>query len=123
VRNHDVLAKGYTADGQALVGVEGKVNESLGARIKGQYSLAEKAKAQSRNTNLDKRSNALLVAIVGTAVAHDLQVNDLRYQLFTALAGTVAAATADTAAPKRGQRPSTIPRERVTDHASQPYRR
>jgi hypothetical protein len=86
------------ADGQVLVGVEGKVNESLGARIKGQYRLADKAKAQGKDTNLDKRINALLAAILGTTVPPDPHVYDLRYQLFTALAGTVAAATTDTAA-------------------------
>ena len=96
VRNHDVLAKGRTAGGQVLVGVEGKVNEPLGARIKGQYHTADKTKAEGKNTNLEKRINHLLAAILGATAAHDLRVGDLRYQLFTAIAGTVAAATANT---------------------------
>jgi hypothetical protein len=98
VRNHDVLAKGRTADSQVLIGVEAKVNESCGARVKGHYLAAEKAKAQGTDTSLDKRITDLLAAILSTTVAHDVQrINDLHYQPFTALAGTVAAATAETA--------------------------
>jgi hypothetical protein len=98
VRNHDVLAYGYTPVGDVVVGVEGKVNEPLDDRISGKYAAAERRKAKGQNTNLDLRVDGLLDAILGRRMGDDPMVAGLRYQLFSAIAGTVAAATDETTA-------------------------
>ena len=105
VRNHDVLAFGDSPEGRVVVGVEGKVNESLDATISAKYAAAERTrnppahtKKPPRATNLDKRVDGLLDALLGIRVADAPAIGKLRYQLFSALAGTVAAATPDTAA-------------------------
>jgi hypothetical protein len=105
VRNHDVLAFGNSGIGEVVVGVEGKVNESLDASINRKYEAARQIKhpppesgKKPANTNLDKRVDGLLDALLGKRVADAPAVGALRYQLFSALAGTVAAATAATEA-------------------------
>lgn len=98
VRNHDVLAYGSCASGSAVVGVEGKVNESLDSRLNAKYADAEKRKREGKNTNLDRRVDDLLAAIIGKRYSDDSLLPDLRYQLFSAIAGTVAAATPTTIA-------------------------
>jgi hypothetical protein len=98
VRNHDVLAYGHAAVGDVVVGVEGKVNGPLDDRISGKYAAAARRKAKGQRTNLDRRVDGLLDAILGRRINNDPEVGGLRYQLFSAIAGTVAAATAETAA-------------------------
>jgi hypothetical protein len=98
VRNHDVLAYGYTAVGDVVVGVEGKVNEPLDDRISAKYAAAERRRAEGKNSNLDLRVDGLLDAILGRRMDDDPMVGGLRYQLFSAIAGTVAAATDETTA-------------------------
>ncbi len=98
VRNHDVLTWGHTQAGGAVIGVEGKVDESLDATIARKYKSAEDIKQKGDNTNLDKRVDALLLAIVGRSLHDDPSLGGLRYQLFSAIAGTLAAARQDTVA-------------------------
>ena len=98
VRNHDVLAYGTADCGEVIVGVEGKINESLDRTLAGKYEAARKRKAQGKNSNLDQRIDDLLGAIVGTTIAEQPELGRLRYQLFSAIAGTIAAATPTTAA-------------------------
>lgn len=52
VRNHDVLAYGRVPAGPIVIGVEGKVNESLDARIEAKYAAARQRQAKGLNTNL-----------------------------------------------------------------------
>ena len=98
VRNHDVLAYGTADCGEVVIGVEGKVNETLDETLAEKYERARRRVAQGKNTNLDKRVDALLDAIVGKEFDAQPSLAALRYQLFSALAGTVAAATPATAA-------------------------
>jgi hypothetical protein len=98
VRNHDVLAYGSCDGGDAVIGVEGKVNESLDSRLKGKYAAAAQRKRDDMNTNLDRRVDDLLAAIIGKRYGDDPDLANLRYQLFSAIAGTVAAAKPTTAA-------------------------
>jgi hypothetical protein len=98
VRNHDVLAYGPFDGGHAVVGVEGKVNESLDSRLKHKYAAAEKRKRDNNNTNLDRRVDGLLAAIIGKHYRDDPNLPNLRYQVFSAIAGTVAAAKPTTTA-------------------------
>lgn len=81
MRNHDVLAFGHTPAGAVVVGVEGKVNESLDATVAQKYRQAgrlrelarerhdEPRTRRQRTTNLDARIDALLDAIAGRRVA------------------------------------------------------
>lgn len=96
VRNHDVLAYGHVDAGGVVVGIEGKVNESLDATVARKYEHAERRKQKDKNTNLDKRIDGLLLAIAGRSLDDDPGLGGLRYQLFTAVAGTLAAAREDT---------------------------
>lgn len=98
VRNHDVLAVGRADCGQVVLGVEGKVNESLDKTINQKYAAASARRAAGKNTNLDKRLDGLLHAIAGHQLEDKPQLGRLRYQLFSAVAGTLAAATEETAA-------------------------
>src|SRR3954447_15272204 len=98
VRNHDVLAFGRTSVGPVVIGVEGKVNESLDATMPQKSAAAASRRAKGQNTNLDKRVDALLADIAGGSVRQTPGLSSLRYQLFSAIAGTVAAAEADTVA-------------------------
>jgi hypothetical protein len=98
VRNHDVLAFGHVAAGGVVVGVEGKVNESLDATITRKYQDAAKPLPPGKSTNLDKRVDALLLAIAGRSIQDDPALGALQYQLFSAVAGTLAAAKEDTVA-------------------------
>jgi hypothetical protein len=98
VRNHDVLAYGHVAAGGVVVGVEGKVNESLDATIARKYQDAARPLPPGKSTNLGKRVDALLLAIAGRSLQDDPSLGALRYQLFSAVAGTLAAARDDTVA-------------------------
>jgi hypothetical protein len=98
VRNHDVLAYGPWAGGHAVIGIEGKVNESLDSRLKGKYATAVRRKHEDKNTNLDRRVDDLLAAIIGKRYSDDPNLANLRYQVFSAIAGTVAAAKPTTTA-------------------------
>ncbi len=98
VRNHDVLAYGAANGGDVVVGVEGKVNESLDDTLAEKYQSAHRRKERGKNTNLDKRVDDLLTTIIGRTIAADPSLAGLRYQLFSAMAGTVAAAKPTTAA-------------------------
>jgi hypothetical protein len=69
VRNHDVLAYGQCDGGRAVIGVEGKVNESLDSRLKGQYAAAGRPKREGKNTNLDRRSTTCSQPLLESAIA------------------------------------------------------
>lgn len=98
VRNHDVLAYGHVPAGGVVVGVEGKVNESLDATITRKYEDAARPLPPGKSTNLGKRVDALLLAITGRSLQDDPSLGALRYQLFSAIAGTLAAARKETVA-------------------------
>ncbi|MDO9410085.1 hypothetical protein [Patulibacter sp.] len=96
VRNHDVLAHGRTADGAVVVGIEGKVNETLDETVDEKYAKAKATRDAGKNTNLDTRVDELLAGIFGRGIAEDPTLGALRYQLLSAVAGTVAAADDNT---------------------------
>ena len=98
VRNHDVLAFGSADIGPVVIGIEGKVNEALGATIEARYEEAAATKQRGDNTNLDLRVDGLLTSLAGRSLAEDPRLGGLRYQLFSALAGTLAAANEETKA-------------------------
>ena len=92
VRNHDVLAYGSCDAGHAVIGIEGKLNEPLDSRLERKFAAAAQRKREGKNTNLDRRVDHLLAAIIGKRYGDDPNLASLRYELFSAIAGTVAAA-------------------------------
>lgn len=77
-----------------MVGIEGKVNEPCGETI-GEYRPAARRRAErGEPTNAPQRLDEVTRAIAGWVLPEDDQDGRrlLRYQLFSAVAGTVAAA-------------------------------
>jgi hypothetical protein len=96
VRNHDVVLRGATVDGEPLVVcVEAKAGEPLGATVAEQARVAAKAKQANPNSNAFARLTDLVTRLCRYPI-DDARVAGLRYQLLTAWAGTLAD-SADTA--------------------------
>jgi hypothetical protein len=93
-RTHDLLILGRAAGGRVLVSVEAKAGETLGPTV-GEYRRAgEKRQARNEPTNAPERLDALLKRFVRHHDPRSERVVTLRYQLLTAVAGTIAAADA-----------------------------
>jgi hypothetical protein len=91
-RNHDLLVRGVAARGPTVVGIEGKADESFGQTV-AQYAAAAKRRAErGESTNARKRLDGLLRNLTGSSLDAEPALGDLRYQLFSAVAGTLAAA-------------------------------
>ena len=90
VRNHDLLVKGHNGAGERVViCVEAKAGEALGATVAEQAKGAKEAKRKNPRSNASARLEDLVRRFCGTG-ADDPRVAQLRYQLLTAWAGTVA---------------------------------
>jgi hypothetical protein len=88
-RNHDLVVRGCTVNGEpAVVFVESKAGEPLGATVGKQRGLAVKAKEKNSKSKADKRLDDL-VERFGRG---DARIEGVRYQLLTAWAGTLASA-------------------------------
>jgi hypothetical protein len=92
-RTHDLLLVGNTLGGRAVVGIEGKVEETFGQTL-AQYAAAARAKLEKEEpTNALHRLEGLLHALANWPVPSEQDARGrLRYQLFSASAGTIAAA-------------------------------
>lgn len=91
-RNHDLLIHGHCRSGDVVIGLEAKADEPFGQTV-GQYEA--KAQATRRagiTTNAPERIAELMTAVLGPSAAGVPTMRDLRYQLFTGIAGTLAAA-------------------------------
>jgi uncharacterized protein DUF6946 len=96
VRNHDLVLRGATVDGEpVVVCVEAKAGEPLGASVAEQARAAAKAKQAKRNSHAYARLTDLVTRLCRYPI-DDARVAGLRYQLLTAWAGALADA-ADTA--------------------------
>lgn len=91
-RNHDLLIVGTAAGGSVLVSVEAKAGETLGPTVAQYRRAAEKREAGGKPTNAPARLDALLRRFVSHHDPRSERVEELRYQLLTAVAGTLAAA-------------------------------
>ena len=90
VRNHDLLVRAVTADGEpVVVCVEAKAGEPLGATVAEQARDAAKSKQANANSNASARPTDLVTRLCRYAI-DDPRVATLRYQLLTAWAGTLA---------------------------------
>jgi hypothetical protein len=83
-RNHDVLVLGSAGGRRTVIGVEAKADETLGETL-GDYGTGETPGAAERLRLVTR-------AIAGRTPADDATLHNLRYQLFSGIAGTLAAA-------------------------------
>ena len=91
-RNHDLLVRGEAEQGKVVVGVEGKASETYGQKIGGYAKAAAAKEADDQPTNAPARLREVTEAITWTAFEPGDGRDDLRYQLFSGIAGTLAAA-------------------------------
>jgi hypothetical protein len=101
-RNHDLVIRGYLPDGARVVlCVEAKAGEDLGLTVAQQASAADRAKvkadslAASSGKPMTSNAPARLRGLLQRFVPYDTvepRVQQLRYQLLTALAGTLSEA-------------------------------
>lgn len=91
-RNHDLLIVGTAAGGRVLVSVEAKAGETLGPTVAQYRRAAEKREAGGKPTKAPARLDALLRRFISHHDPQSERVEELRYQLLTAVAGTLAAA-------------------------------
>jgi hypothetical protein len=95
-RDHDLVARGELPTGECVViCVEAKAGESFGAAVKHQAAAAARAKLaaekDSRTSNAPERLQGLLARFVNYPTSEP-RVQTMRYQLLTALAGTLSEA-------------------------------
>lgn len=91
-RNHDLLVIGECSGGKTVVGIEGKVDESFGPTVVERLAAADARLARGGRSNARARVERLLAAIDRSRSHEVSRSAGLRYQLFTAVAGTLAAA-------------------------------
>ena len=92
-RNHDLWLTGTCAAGGVTVCVEAKADETFGERIGDAIQMARRRTPQS---GMPARASALLEILIGRPADPEQEPwRGLRYQLFTAVAGTAIQAVAD----------------------------
>lgn len=94
-RNHDLLIRGRVADGHLVIGLEAKADETFGETVRNYEIRAEKTRGTGQTTNAPERLAELMDGIAGTTLARTPAFGDLRYQLFSGVAGTLAAVEGD----------------------------
>jgi hypothetical protein len=91
-RNHDLLVEAQAAGGPTIIGLEGKADESFGQTLDS-FGRAATAKAdRGHPTNAWQRLDNLVGDLAGTTLEARPELRKLRYQLFSGVAGTLAAA-------------------------------
>ncbi len=88
-RNHDLLAHVSTRTGHLVVGLEAKADEPFDRDL---ADYVASARRRNPNTRAPERLDRLTRALFGTTLNEDPTLAPLRYQLFAALAGTLAEA-------------------------------
>ena len=81
-----------TLNSSLFVGVEAKVDETFGSTVRSRYSSAMKTRKEGKRTNAPERVKELLSKYFSVQeVPYSSRFADIRYQLLTGTAGTVAA--------------------------------
>jgi hypothetical protein len=91
-RNHDLLIRGRCIGGPIVVGLEAKADETFGETIAAYDRHARRLRAAGQRTNAPERLKALLDEVGAMSLERVPSFGDLRYQLFSGVAGTLAAA-------------------------------
>ncbi len=90
--SHDLLLIGEAAGGTTVVSIEGRSDESFGQKLGEHRSAARRKIGKNEHTNALDRMQGLTNAIAGWEAGADPRRLELRWQLFSAVAGTTAAA-------------------------------
>jgi hypothetical protein len=90
-RNADLAGIAEDGDGIAVIQVEGKADESFGERVADVLSAATR-RARGKTTGAPDRVRDLISALVPRNGEEQPSADDLRYQLLTATAATLAEA-------------------------------
>jgi hypothetical protein len=90
-RNHDLLITGRAAGGPTTVGLEAKADETFGQTLEACATAAKKLIDKGTPTNAHLRLAELTMALAGATLETDPALLPLRYQLFSGVAGTLAA--------------------------------
>lgn len=92
-RNHDLVVVGTTAGEKAIVCIEAKAGETFGGTVDEYRGAAIRKREGGDSTNAPERLERLLSTYAPDLDPLSEEVGALRYQLLTALAGTVMAAS------------------------------
>lgn len=85
-RHHDLLVTGSTPPGRIVIGIEGKADETFGAPLDRHVADALK---RSPASGTPSRVDNLTSTFFGTTLSADPSLATVRYQLLSALAGTL----------------------------------
>jgi len=97
-RNHDLALKGTTDYESVTICIEAKADESFGNTTVGEYWLSGIQKRnRGTSTRVPDRVEALLSMVDPVHTIETSQWKDIRYQLLTALCGTILQAKKDNA--------------------------
>ena len=91
-RNHDLLIRGKCAAGPVVIGLEAKADETFGQTITTYRREALAVREAGKPTNAPERLDNLIADIGLISLERNPTFGDLRYQLFSGVAGTLAAA-------------------------------
>jgi hypothetical protein len=97
VCNHDLLIAGHCDAGPVRIGLQARADEPFGQTVAEYESRARRDLDAGTNSNALERVHGLIEDLTGVD-AHSHNLGHLRYQLFTAVAGTLAAARSGEAA-------------------------
>src|SRR4051794_18880309 len=87
-RHHDLLIHASTPSGAVVVGVEGKADESFDLTLRDYVANALRRRPDT--TRAPERLDRLTTTFFGTTLDEEPALGGLRYQLLSALAGTLA---------------------------------
>jgi hypothetical protein len=91
-RNHDLLIHGRVPSGPIVIGLEAKADETFGETVRAYEARALKTRNSGATTNAPERLDELMDGIAATTLRATPAFGDLRFQLFSGVAGTLAAA-------------------------------
>jgi TRAP-type C4-dicarboxylate transport system permease large subunit len=107
--------RGDVASGPIVVGLEAKADETFGQTVAAYRARGLAGRAAGESTNAPERLAGLIADVLGPSAAGLTQFASLRYQLFSAIAGTLAAAT-------RGEIAAFVVHEFATDQTTSRWR-
>jgi hypothetical protein len=97
-RNHDLLLRGRATAGELVIGLEAKADESFGESVTQYRAAGQLKREKGESTNAPERLDNLIRDLTAGSLSKTPGLADLRYQLFSGIAGTLAAVKSDEAA-------------------------
>lgn len=91
-RNHDLLIRGRAAGRSVVIGLEAKADETFGETVSAYNATSRAKRDANQSTNAPERLAGLLADIAGSGLDETPALGSLHYQLFSGVAGTLAAA-------------------------------